>query len=110
MTRPLPTWSFHCGDLAVEAVRAASGRDLYAETGGAPRSWRQLAALYRRLGVRRLDQVMTRLLGTPINPRRAARGDVVFVDGSLGVCRGEMAECMGATVPMRRASKAWRAG
>lgn len=104
-----PTWHRHCGDLAAEAVAKASGRDIWAEVGGAPRSWRQAAALYRRLGARTLEEVVTALLGPALSPRRATRGDVVMVDGSLGVCRGEVAECMGATVPMRRASKAWRA-
>lgn len=35
------------------------------------------------------------------------RGDVVMVRGALGICRGEMAECMGAIVPMKEAEAVW---
>lgn len=99
--------TYHCGELAVDAVKEASGRDVWAEVGGCPRSWRDAAALYRSLGARTLAEVVTAILGEPINHRQARRGDVVMVRGSLGVCRGEVAECIGATVPMREAEMAW---
>jgi hypothetical protein len=89
-------------------VKAASGRDVWAELGGCPRSWREAAALYRRLDVRTLAEAVTKVLGEPIPTRRAMRGDIVMVNGALGVCAGEVAVCMGATLPMRYAQIAWR--
>lgn len=104
-----PDWrTRHCGELAVEAVDAASGRDVWAELGGCPRDWREAAALYRRIGVRTLADAVTHVLGEPIAPRRAMRGDVVMVDGALGVCRGDWIECLDRMQPMKRAQKAWR--
>jgi hypothetical protein len=76
--------------------------------GGCPRSWREAAALYRRLGVRSLAEVVTKVLGEPVDRKRARRGDIVLVRGALGICRGEVAECMGATVPMWKVEKGWR--
>lgn len=103
-----PDWrTRHCAEPAVEAASAALERDIWAELGGCPRSWREAAALYRRLGVRSLAEAVTEVLGPPIPSRQAMRGDVVMVRGALGVCRGELAECMGATVSMREAEHAW---
>ena len=103
-----PDWrTRHCAEPAVEAADRASGRDIWAELGGCPRSWREAAELYRRHGCRTLAEVVTKVLGPPIEPKRARRGDVVMVRGALGVCRGEVAECMGATLPMGEASAAW---
>lgn len=108
-----PDWrTRHCGELAFDAIAEARGcdaADLWAEVGGCPRNWREAAAVYRRMGVRTLDGFMTAVLGPPIPRRRARRGDIVMVRGSLGVCRGDLAECLGATVPMREADLAWSA-
>lgn len=105
-----PDWrTRHCAELAVAAADAASGRDIWRELGGCPRSWKEAAELYRRLGCRSLRDVVTKVLGQPIPVRRAMRGDVVMVRGSLGICRGEVAECMGATVPICEAELAWPA-
>ena len=102
---------FHCADLAAEAVRQKSGRDVWALIGlPSPRSWREAAAVYRRLGVRCLADAVTKVLGPPIDRRQARRGDVVMVRGSLGVCAGEMAICVGAIVPLREAEQAWASG
>lgn len=107
---PDPDWrGTHCAEPAVAAADAASGRDIWDELGGCPRSWREAAALYRRLGVRSLAEAVTRVLGPPIPRRLARRGDVVMVKGALGICRGDLAVCMGATVKMREAELAWRA-
>ena len=102
-----PDWrTRHCAEpVADEAIRA--GRDIWAETGGCPRSWREAAAFYRRLGVRTLEGAMTRLFGPPVDIRQARRGDAVMVRGALGVCRGEVIECMGATVPIGEGEMAW---
>lgn len=101
-----PDWDCHCAEPAVEAVK---GRDVWAELGGCPRSWKEAAALYRRMGVRNLAEAVTKVLGEPIDPRQAMRGDVVMVDGALGICRGEWVECLDRMQPMSRAQKVWRA-
>lgn len=101
-----PDWrTRHCAEPVVEAIR---GRDIWAELGGCPRSWREAAALYRRAGVRTLAELATKVFGEPIDRRRARRGDIAMVRGALGIVRGEVIECMGATVPLREASLIWR--
>lgn len=103
-----PDWrTRHCVEPVAESLLRISGRDIWAELGGCPRSWREGADLFRRLGVRNLRDAVTAVLGSPIDRKRARRGDVVMVRGALGICRGELAECMGANVPMREASLAW---
>lgn len=86
-----------------------TGRDIWAELGGCPRSWREGAELYRRAGVRSLAELATKLLGEPVSRRQARRGDLAMVRGALGIVRGEVIECMGATVPLREASLFWHA-
>lgn len=103
-----PDWrTRHCAEPVIEEASRATGRDIWRELGGCPRSWRQAAELYRRLGARDLAGVATAVFGDPVNPRQAKRGDVVMVDGSLGICRGEFAECIDRMQPMKRASHAW---
>jgi len=108
-------WHCHCADRAAEAVRLASGRDVWAELGGSPRSWRACAALYRRFGVRTLGQMVTVVLGEPLASRRLAmRGDIALVQGSLGVVRGALVECVGGDgeavmMPIGDVSAAWPA-
>lgn len=107
---PDPDWrTRHCAEPAAEAIYQVSGRDVWAELGGCPRSWRDAAALYRRLGARTLADVVTKVLGPPIDRRQARRGDVVMVQGSLGVCAGEVAVCIGGTVRMTEVERAWSA-
>lgn len=103
-----PDWrTRHCAEPVVEAIREATGRDIWAELGGCPRSWREAADLYRRAGVRSLTELATRLLGPATDRRKARRGDVAMVRGALGIVRGEVIECMGATVPLREADQVW---
>lgn len=105
-----PDWGTrHCAEPVVEAIQKATGRDIWAELGGCPRSWREAAALYRRAGVRSLAELATKLLGPPANRRTARRGDIAMVRGALGIVRGEVIECMGAVVPLSDASLIWRA-
>lgn len=103
-----PDWDRHCAEHGAAAVLAASGRDLWSETGGCPRNWREAAAVYRRLGARDLAGAVTALLGPPINPNLAGRGDLAMVDGALGICRGDLVECLDRMQPIGRATKAWR--
>jgi len=105
-----PDWrTRHCADAAAEAVLSASGRDIWAELGGSPRSRREAAALCRRLGAGTLAEAVTAVLGPPIDRKRATRGDVVMVRGALGVCGGDVAICLGASVRMSEAELAWPA-
>lgn len=102
-----------CAGPAAAALLAGTGRDIWAELGGVPADWREAAALYRRLGVRTLAEAVTTLLGPPVPARRACRGDLMLVDGSLGICRGELVECDGVSdgpvfLPIRAADRAWR--
>ncbi len=98
----------HCAEPAVAAASAAQGRDVWAALGGCPRSWREAAALYRRLGARTLSEAVTAVLGPPLtSPRLARRGDVVLAQGALGVCRGEVAEFIGGVLPMGEVASAW---
>jgi len=112
----IPDWrTKHCAEPAIAAAAAARGlnaEDLWATLGGCPRSWREAAALYRRLGVRSLAEAVSAVLGPPFaSPRLARRGDVVMAQGALGLCRGGLAEFLGregaTMLPMRAAEIAW---
>lgn len=96
--------------MAVERLRQATGRDLWAELGGCPRSWRDAAEVYRRLGAASLREAVGTVLGPEIDPKLAMRGDIVMVDNALGVCRGEWVEFVDRMQPLRRASCAWHIG
>lgn len=97
-----PTWAFHCADFANERA----GLNIESRIGPLPRSSRDAAELYQRLGVTCLGDLMSKLF-EEVPTRKAMRGDVVMVDGALGVCRGEWAEFMDNMQPMRRATRAW---
>lgn len=108
MFAPEPDWrTRHCAEPVAETIRKAAGRDIWSELGGCPRSWRDAAALYRRAGVRSLPELMTKLFGPPIDRRQARRGDAAMVRGALGIVRGELIECMGATVPLGEGDLFW---
>jgi hypothetical protein len=103
-----PDWDFHCTDLAVAHVKAATGRDIWDELGGAPRSARQAADIFRRLKVRTLKSAVVKMLGKPIPLPRVMRGDIVMVDNALGICRGEWIQCVETMLPIDRAECAWK--
>ena len=103
-----PDWDWHCAEHAARHISAAIGRDIWGEVGGCPRSPKEAADLYRRLGTRTLKGAVTALLGKPVTPKLAMRGDIVMVDNALGICRGELAEFMDRMQPMGRAECAWR--
>lgn len=105
MYRRSPDWQFHCAEFA----DGRAGLGLADRLGGWPRNWSEAGVLYRRFGVRCLADLVSCLL-EEVPPLKARRGDIVMVDGALGVCRGEWAEFMDALQPMKRATKAWRAG
>ena len=103
-----PDWrTRHCAEPVVEHIRKKTGRDLWAELGGCPRSWREAGAVYRRAGVRSLAGLVTKLLGDPVDRRLARRGDIAMVRGALGICRGEIIECCGAVLSLKEAERVW---
>lgn len=95
-----PDWSLHCAEFAIP-------KDMWAKLGGCPRSWRDAAELYRRLGVTNLKDAATAVFGEPVSVRQAMRGDIVMVDGALGICRGEWVECLDRMQPLARGQCAW---
>lgn len=103
-----PEWNWHCSDLAAEHIRKTTGRDIWAELGGAPRNARQTADLFKRLRVRTYKNAISKVLGKPVDPKLARRGDIVMVDNALGICRGDLIECMDRMQPIGKAECAWR--
>jgi hypothetical protein len=107
-----PDWSLHCTESAADRVREATGRDIWAELGGCPRSWREAAALYRKLGVTNLRDLVSIVLGTPIDRRQAMRGDIALIESgtvvALGIVRGDRIECLDNVLPLSRAACCWR--
>lgn len=109
-----PSWEWHCVDQAARHYRAETGKSLWAKAGvKAPRSAKQAAAVYRALNVRSLKGALTKVLGAPVEPRSAMRGDFVMVEGvggaaAIGICRGEWVECIDRMQPLSRALCAWR--
>lgn len=104
-----PDWrSQHCADLAADWLKEATGRDVWGELGGPPRSPKEAAAIYRKLRVRKLKNAVSKVLGKPIDPKFAMRGDIAMVDNALGVVRGDMIECFDRMQPIERAECVWR--
>lgn len=101
-----PEWDGHCAELAAAHI---PGRDIWVELGGCPRSWKEAGDLYRREGVRTLGELVTKVLGPPVDPKLARRGDIVMADGALGICRGDLCEFLDRMQPLERATAAWRA-
>lgn len=102
-----PGWDWHCADHAAAAVESATGRDVWAELGVKPRAARDGAEIFRRLGVTNLKDALTAILGPPLDPAWAMRGDVAMVDNALGICRGEWIECLDRMQPIARAECVW---
>lgn len=105
---PDPDWrTRHCAEPVADRIRQATGRDIWAELGGCPRSWREAADLYRRHGCASLVEIVSKALGPSVDRKQARRGDIAMVRGSLGIVRGEVIECMGAIVSLKEASTIW---
>lgn len=104
-----PDWrTRHCAEPAVARLREATGRDLWDELGGCPRNPREAAEVLRKLGVTSFRDAVTAVLGDPINPRLAKRGDIALVDNALGIVRGDLIECIDRMQPIARATCAWK--
>lgn len=119
------SWEQHCADLAVAHVKETTGRDIWKEVGGAPRSAKEAADLYRKLKVRTLRTLVTKLLGKPIKPALAMREDIALVMSApgkadaerhrehgqiaaLGIVRGDLIECADRVLPIDRAVCCWK--
>jgi hypothetical protein len=64
--------------------------------------------MLKRLHVRSYKNAISKVLGKPVDPKLAMRGDLVMVDSALGICRGDLVECMDRMQPIGRAACAWR--
>lgn len=95
------------------AVKAQTGKD-YAR--GYRRKYKSLASglrLIRQKGHDDIPALVTALLGEPIPPSLAHRGDIVLFDGSTGVSMGDFAYFVGlpgglVRVPRKDWQQAWR--
>lgn len=106
-----PDWSNHCGDRWRAHVAEAVDFDICDVIGPMPRRAAEWVAMMRRLAVHDMAGVINAVHGPAINPRFAARGDIVQRGWAIGICRGENAEFFGGTMlPMREVNRAWRLG
>jgi hypothetical protein len=71
---PDPDWATAIAPSPRQSWLKATGRDIWAELGGCPHSWREAAALYRRLGVTNLKDAVSAVLGPPVDLGHARRG------------------------------------
>lgn len=104
-----PDWDGHCAGFIGEHYKKVTGKSLWRKIGHrCPRSPKEAAALYRKLGVTNLEDAATAVFGEPVDVAFAMRGDIVMVDNALGICRGELAEFMDRMQPIGRVERAWR--
>ncbi len=120
--RPFSWGRWDCCILAADAVQAMTGADPLGPFRGRYRTALGAARLLTPMGG--LAGGCTRLLGAPIAPLLAQRGDVVVVDSPTGAggplacgvvdLTGRAAACPGEAslvfVPLARARQAWRIG
>jgi hypothetical protein len=108
-------WGTHdCCTFAADCVLAMTGIDHLADHRGGYKS--AIGAARRLEKVGGIEAGMTTLLGAPIDPKFAQRGDVVCFTSPLGdtagVCMGSNIAAPGldgmAFTPMSEAFKAWR--
>jgi hypothetical protein len=102
-----PDWAHHCAEFAADHLKAKTGREFWDEFGGCPKSPREAANFYRRMGVTNFRDAVSRVLGEPASPAFAMRDDIVMADNALGICRGELVEFMDRMQPISRASCCW---
>lgn len=99
-----------CCTWAAAAVEAQTGIDLMAEFRGAYKSKTGAARALRDIGAGTLVETMDAKLER-IPPAWAKRGDVVMIDGNLGICNGRDALMIGddglERLPMGAATAAW---
>lgn len=112
-----PGWDFHCVAFVAGHYKAVTGKSLWKVLGHrCPRSPREAASLYRRMGVTGLIEAVGTVLGAPIDPSEAMRGDIALVAPlgkgdmvpALGIVRGDQIECMDNMLPISRAKCCWK--
>lgn len=120
--RPFSWGRWDCCILAADAVKILTGSDPLTPFRGRYRSARGAVRLLKPLGG--LVGGCTTLLGVPITPLLAQRGDVVLIEAPAGAggplacgvvdLTGRAVACPGETgllfVPLARARHAWRIG
>jgi hypothetical protein len=80
-------WGDHdCALFAADVVKAITGEDFGAPWRGRYESAVQAMRRLRPHGG--LPGLVTQLLGDPVKPEQARRGDVVLKSGALGICLG----------------------
>lgn len=106
-------WGQHdCATWAFDVRRRLTGRDAAAAWRGRYSTAAGSVRVMRRLGWVTLPAMGCGLLGDPIQPLCALRGDIVICAGAFGICAGAFAVFLaqaGLTErPMAAATMAWR--
>lgn len=101
-------WTFDAvAEMTGTASHADAWRGRYSTALGSER-------IMRKLGWQTMEEAVTALLGDPIPPLMAQRGDLVMAAGSVGLCIGPWAQMIGEygpdTILMADADAAWRIG
>lgn len=104
-THDCATWAFDVRHRLTGIDAAAAWRGRYSTAAGSVR-------VMRRLGWQTLPAMGCALLGDPIQPLCAHRGDIVMCDGAFGVCTGAQAAFVARSGLTERrmtdATLAWR--
>lgn len=113
-TAPFAWGSRDCATWAFDVRCALTGIDSAAEWRGRYSTARGAARMLRRLGVVSVEGLACRIMGPPIPPQTAQRGDLVLAgdEDALGVCigpHGLFLAPLGATLrPLSSCRAAWR--
>jgi hypothetical protein len=116
--KPYVLGQHDCLYVALQAIKALSGVDLWPEWQGRYSTQREAWAVVAEYGGD-FDGAFTKGFGTPLeNPLLAQRGDILkFVEHGvphLGVCRGRDAVVLGenglTAVPLRACAGVWKIG
>jgi hypothetical protein len=106
------SWGGHdCALFAADVVNSISGKDFGAPWRGSYESAVQAMRRLRSHGG--LPGLVTQLLGEPVNPEQARRGDVVLKRGepTLGICLGAKCAFTGLAglvfVPLKECELVW---
>ncbi len=110
--RPFQWGTYDCAHFALDILTAVSKRDWHTVElplyHNAFTAKRQL----KRMGFAALHECVTALLGAPIQPTFAQRGDLVLLSSALGVCTGAHIAATGEQglvfCPLSAATHCWR--
>lgn len=106
-------WGLHdCATWAFDVRLALTGQDAAVAWRGLYSTERGAARMLRRLGHDTLAGLCRAILGDPIQPLCAQRGDIVLADGAIGVCVGGAGVFVAregfTSRPMGAAAMAWK--